>query len=142
MGEAAKSSEMSKDPKTKCGSVIVGKKLQIISKGFNGYPMGWSDTPIASHETRERFGAGVIHAEHNALIFADPMRLDGSSIFITKTPCTHCAALISQYKAIYGGPVAIYCPPVLADSAWNDDVEYMTRELAKCGIEVIYVRKQ
>lgn len=139
MDEARKAAERSRDPKTKCGAVIVGKKKQIISKGFNGYPMGWSDDHMASHKEREKFGAGVIHAEHNALIFADPMRLEGSCIFVTKEPCTRCAAIISQYKAIYGGPVAIYCPPLEKDSEWNADTEYRHNELVKAGITLIRI---
>jgi len=140
MGEARAVAQRSRDPKTKVGAVLVGRKKQIISKGFNGFPMGWSDEYMADHALREFHGAGVIHAEHNAIIFADPMRLEGSSLFVTKEPCTRCAALISQYKAIYGGPTTIYCPELEIDSYWSIDASYRRSELAKVGITIVRVK--
>ena len=139
MAEAKAVANRSKDPKTQVGAVLVGRRKQILSKGFNGFPMGWSDECMDSHVLRELHGAGVLHAEHNALIFADPMRLEGSSLFVTKEPCTRCAALISQYLAIYGGPTTIYCPELEPDSEWNIDASYRRNQLNKVKLPIVRV---
>lgn len=142
MEKAFAIAKKSKDPKTKCGAILAGKNHEVISEGFNGYPIGWSDEHMASHSLREAFQDGVIHAEHNALIFANPLRLKGSSLFVTKMPCTKCAAAISQYRAIYGGPKRIYCPPIAKDSEWRKHEQHIISELKKSKIKVIYTENK
>lgn len=139
MREAREVSYRSRDPKTKCGAILVSSSMEIISSGYNGYPIGWSDEYMASHELREKFGAGVVHAEVNALILADSVKLEGSAMFVTKEPCTRCAAIIAQYRAAYGGPVKIYCPPIEGDSQWNSDADYRNAELEKSDISIVRV---
>lgn len=140
MKEVYETAKLSKDPKTQCAALIVGRHNEIISKGFNGYPIGWSDEPMRNIESRRERQGGVVHAEINALVFANPIRLEGASIFVSKTPCTQCAAVISQYRAIYGGPARIYCPELAVDSQWSADYEYMSGELQKSSIELIIVQ--
>lgn len=59
----------SKDPSTKCGSVIARPDNTVASMGFNGFPKGMRDDP-AMYENRELKYARVVHGELNALLHA------------------------------------------------------------------------
>lgn len=90
----------------KVGAVIVRDK-RIISCGYNGAPSGHpgcltdgacprarSDVePGAPYDT----GAGAciaVHAEQNAIIYADGMLCRGAVLYCTDEPCEGCAKLI------------------------------------------------
>lgn len=88
-------SEWSKDPSTKCGAVIIDNKKRILSVGYNGFPQGTDDNPIF-YNTRPKKMRRVIHAEENALLFAQ-RDLEGCTIFTYPfLPCSTCAAKIIQ----------------------------------------------
>jgi dCMP deaminase len=88
-------SSWSKDPSTKVGAVICDDKYRVISVGFNGLPRGMSDDPEILGD-RELKLMGTIHAEENALLFAN-RPLDGCTIFTYPLPpCGTCAAKIVQ----------------------------------------------
>ena len=57
--------QMSKDPSTKVGAVIVGPDREVRSMGFNGFPRGIADTRERL-ECREVKLDLVVHAEMNA----------------------------------------------------------------------------
>lgn len=83
----------SKDPSTKVGAVLVDHKHRIISVGFNGYPQNIPDDDL--HD-RERKYAKIIHAEMNALLFAQG-ELELSTIYVwPMAPCSQCASAIIQ----------------------------------------------
>lgn len=134
MDLAARAAEESKDPKTKVGAVIASAQMGHLSTGFNGFPIGCDDSHMQSVDARRAAQAGILHAEHNALIWADPRRLAGSFLFVTKTPCIPCTAMICQYRAIYNGPVEIYCPPPEADSEWLALRDLQADMLRRAGI--------
>ena len=84
--------------KLKVGAVIV-KDEQIISDGFNGTPCGFENVC----ETRNINGElntlpYVLHAESNAILkcakYGRPT--NGSTLYITHSPCIECAKLIIQ----------------------------------------------
>lgn len=88
------------------GAVIVGTDHRIVSTGYNGGPSGGPSclagecprglstvAPGSSYDT----GAGsciAVHAEANAIIYADYSALRGSTIYITDWPCDGCMRLI------------------------------------------------
>lgn len=89
------------------GAVILDARHRVVSTGYNGSPAG---TPSCLAGACPRAFAGVepgssydtgpgtciaLHAEQNALLYADPVRLPGSSIYITCEPCPGCARMIS-----------------------------------------------
>lgn len=86
-------STWSKDPSTKCGAVITDSKNRIISLGYNGYPHGVDDS---NYEDRELKYAKVIHAEMNAILFAN-RDIEGCTIYVhPMPPCSRCMAVIIQ----------------------------------------------
>lgn len=78
---------MSKDPTTKVGAVIVSPDNKQISIGYNGFPVGISETIVKwGRPTKYEY---VIHSELNAIINC-PFNTQGCSIYITMTPRHRC----------------------------------------------------
>lgn len=87
-------STWSKDPSTKVGCVIADEGNRIISTGYNGPPRGVrDDNYLGDRDTK----LGVtLHAEHNAILWAD-RSLVGTTLYVYPfPPCAHCAAQIVQ----------------------------------------------
>lgn len=88
------------------GAVIV-KDKRIVSTGYNGAPKGTigclegacprahSDAPpMSSYDT----GVGsciAVHAEANAIVYADGLRTVGATLYCTDKPCDGCRRLIA-----------------------------------------------
>ena len=87
-------STFSKDPSTKVGAVIVDNDNRVISIGYNGFPKGIRDDNRL--DNRDLKYDMVVHAEANALLFANaPVK--GCTIYTWPfQPCSICASLIIQ----------------------------------------------
>ena len=87
-------STFSKDPSTKVGAVIVDDDNRVISIGYNGFPKGLKDDHRL--DNRDLKYDMVVHAEANALLFANaPTK--GCTIYTWPfQPCSRCASLIIQ----------------------------------------------
>jgi dCMP deaminase len=87
-------STWSKDPSTQCGAVIVDQKNRIVSTGFNGFPIGvHDDSRLHNREIKHNM---ILHAEENAILFANK-NLAGCTIYSWPLPpCSRCAAMIIQ----------------------------------------------
>ena len=94
MDIAMKAADLSYDPKTKVGCVIV-KNGNIISFSYNGTPAGSSN--IMRDQYMESLPE-VLHAESNAL--GKMMRMgigtEGCTLYSTREPCLQCAKMIYQ----------------------------------------------
>ena len=91
-------STWSKDPSTKCGSVIVRPDRTVASVGYNGFPKGCDDSELF-YEHRPTKYARIIHAEMNAILNArEP--LEGYTMYNWPpggTPsCDRCAVHVIQ----------------------------------------------
>ena len=85
----------SKDPSTKVGAVIVAPLNRIVSTGYNGFARNIDDS-LERYDNRELKYKLVIHAEANALLFAQ-RNLNDCSIYVHPfMPCSSCANLIIQ----------------------------------------------
>ena len=119
MNIAKEMSKASYCERVKVGAIIV-KDERIISTGYNGTPSGSSNLcevaicgicdnkldedgycsfcgecpPVWSLKTNEN----VIHAEMNAILFAakNGVSINGSILYVTVSPCVHCAKNIIQ----------------------------------------------
>lgn len=88
-------SSWSKDPSTKCGSVIVRPDKTVASVGYNGFPRGTKDDPELYNDRAVKYER-VVHAECNAILNAKEP-LDGCQIYIWPLPsCANCSAHIIQ----------------------------------------------
>ena len=88
----------SKDPSTKIGAVVVGKKGQLLAQGYNGFPRGIKDCSD-KYKNRILKYDYIVHAEENAIYNActNGVSLEDASMYITGLPtCHRCAKAIIQ----------------------------------------------
>jgi len=84
------------DTGTKCGAIIVSKDNRVLSQGYNGPLKKIHDSQVPM--TRPEKYYHMIHAEENAILAYNGSYQDiqGSSIYITGTPCHKCLRMIIQ----------------------------------------------
>lgn len=88
----------SKDPSRKIGAVAIGKKGQVLSQGYNGFPRGIEDSYYRYNNREEKYRY-VVHAEMNCIYNAgwNGVSLNGSTVYIDGLPCCHeCAKGLIQ----------------------------------------------
>ena len=90
----------------KVGAVLVDDNHRVISTGFNGAPPGapgclTKNACPRGLSTPEEvppfspYGTCIaVHAEANAIIYANPEERKGTTLYITCAPCTDCHQLI------------------------------------------------
>jgi len=76
------------------GAIIV-KDRMIISDGYNGTPEGFENICEDENEVTKPY---VLHAEANAItkVAKSNNSSDGSTLYVTTSPCMECAKLIIQ----------------------------------------------
>lgn len=93
---AEKVSERSTCDRLHVGAVIVKDKL-IVSTGYNGSIRGQDHCSDVGHLYNDEGRCiRTIHAEQNAIIFADRDELQGSTAYVTHEPCETCSKLLIQ----------------------------------------------
>ncbi|MBQ2208478.1 MAG: dCMP deaminase family protein [Prevotella sp.] len=107
------------------GALVV-KEGMIISDGYNGTPSGFENICEDDNGLTKPY---VLHAEANAItkLARSSNNSDGSTIYITASPCIECAKLIIQAgirRVVYGEKYRL-----------TDGIELLER----AGIEVIYL---
>ena len=108
------------------GALVV-KDNMIISDGYNGTPSGFEN--ICEDETNHT-KPYVLHAEANAItkLARSSNNSDGSTLYVTASPCLECSKLIIQSgirRVVYGEEYR------LADGL---------QLLSRAGIEVKYIK--
>ena len=85
----------SKDPSTQVGAVITDNNNRIVSIGFNGFPQKVVDSKDRLVDRESKYDI-VVHAEANALMFANKS-VEGCTLYTWPfQPCSKCAGLIIQ----------------------------------------------
>ena len=84
----------SKDPSTQVGAVIVDDDRRVISLGYNGFPKGVADNNRL--EDRKEKNKMIVHAERNALLFANVSVKDATIFTYPFMPCPVCTGMIIQ----------------------------------------------
>ena len=118
-------SENSYCVRRKVGALVVKEKM-IISDGYNGTPAGFENVCEDENNVSKPY---VMHAEANAItkIARSGNNSDGSTLYVTDSPCIECAKLIIQAgirRVIYGREYRIM-----------DGIELLRR----AGIEVLHL---
>ena len=87
-------SENSYCQRRKVGALIVKDKM-IISDGYNGTPSGFENICEDENGVTKPY---VLHAEANAItkIARSNNNADGSTLYVTDSPCIECSKLIIQ----------------------------------------------
>lgn len=92
--------EFSRCKKRKVGSLIVGVNGEIVSTGYNFHPRHTTKDDVCLREgieTGTQMATGYcVHAEANAMIYADFHRMQDATLYVTCAPCIICARLILQ----------------------------------------------
>ena len=118
-------SENSYCQRRQVGALVVKDKM-IISDGYNGTPSGFENVCEENGVTKPY----VLHAEANAItkIARSGNNSDGSTLYVTDSPCIECSKLIIQA----GIKRVIYC----REYRLTDGVDLLRR----AGIEVKYLK--
>ena len=85
------------------GALVVKDKM-IISDGYNGTPSGFENVCEDDNNVTKPY---VLHAEANAItkLARSNNNSDGSTLYVTASPCIECAKLIIQSgirRVVYG----------------------------------------
>ena len=84
-------SQRSIDPRYRVGAIIVSDdNTQLLALGYNGNYKGGPN----SVESLNPGESGLIHAEQNALIKLDYNNPKRKKMYVTLSPCSHCAKMI------------------------------------------------
>lgn len=127
-------STWSRDPSTKVGAVITDKKNRIISIGFNGFPTGIKDTPERLNDRDTKYSI-IIHAEKNAIKFAN-RDLSGSTLFTYPfMPCSQCASYVIQSEITRVVSLENDNP------RWQASFNLSTKLFKEAGIELVLFPK-
>jgi dCMP deaminase len=104
MDVAKRFAQLSTAKKLQVGAIIV-KDDRIISVGYNGMPSGWTNECEVSIPGGLKTKDEVIHAEANAIakLAKGPESGKDSTMFLTHSPCIHCAKQIytTGVKKVY-----------------------------------------
>lgn len=120
----------SKDPSTQVGAVITDKHNRIISLGYNGFPRGVKDTPDRLNARDVKYSM-VVHAEINALMFAQ-QSLDNCTLFLWPfLSCSHCTAII-----INAG-IRRVVAPVNDNPRWIESIELSRSLYHEAGVQAV-----
>ena len=85
------------------GALVVKDKM-IISDSYNGTPSGFENVCQDEHNVTKPY---VLHAEANAItkLARSSNNSDGSTLYVTASPCLECSKLIIQSgirRVVYG----------------------------------------
>jgi len=132
LGLAEHVAEWSKDPSTKVGAVIADKKHRVLSLGFNGFARGVKDLAQRLDDRETKYDM-IIHAERNAILFANAS-VDGATIYVWPLlPCAQCAATVIQ-----SGILEVVAPKIDAERAkrWSEQINLAHTMFKEAGVKV------
>ena len=123
-------SNWSKDPSTKVAAVIIDNKNRVVSLGYNGFPRGCNDCEDILNDRDKKYQR-VIHAEPNAILFAQK-DLTGHTIYTYPfSPCNNCSALIIQ-----AGITRVVAPSASDElkERWKDNMAVARQMFTEAGV--------
>lgn len=128
--------QMSKDPNTKLGAVIIGPDEELRSSGYNSFPRGLNDDMAVRMEKPEKY-FWYEHAEQNAIFNAVRIgvSLKGCVMYCQGIPCADCARAVVQSGI----------KKVVVHKQWNDGNNAKWQEscarskqmFKECGVQLV-----
>lgn len=127
------------------GAVVVTAQNRLVSSGYNGPPTGYpapDDQTCSSFCLRRQsgsqplsygFSCPSVHAEANALVFADRSTYAGGTIYVTASCCADCAKLVAN-SGVARAVIRI------DERDFHRNPDDMVDFLEDCGIQVTVVR--
>jgi len=128
----------SKDPSTKVGAAVVDKHNRVVSVGYNGLPRGITDDEERLSDRAVKLQI-TLHAETNAILFAN-RSLDGCTLYVWPLPpCAHCAAKIVQV-----GITRVVSVIADADAAdrWAESNELGWQLFKEAGVKLALIKRE
>lgn len=122
-------STWSRDTSTQCGAVITDGRKRVLSLGFNGFPQGMDDDPNL-YADREQKYSRIVHAEMNALLFAQQIPADASMYVYPLLPCDRCVVQLLQ--AGVRRFVSLECASEKAER-WRASLDRACKYIEECG---------
>jgi dCMP deaminase len=114
---------------------VLVKDRRILSTGYNGFPVGLSDS-LDLYQDREYKLAVTVHAEANAIINAakNGAITKNCDAYVTFPPCSQCAAALIQ-----AGVSKVICPdPADAPERWRASFKLANEMLYQSGVKLLY----
>lgn len=123
----------SKDPSTQVGAVIVDENNRIVSVGYNGFPRRVEDNDRLL-DREEKYDI-IVHAEVNALMFANKS-VERCTLYTWPfQPCSRCAGLIIQ------SGIKRVVSVVQQDERWKKNFELARQLFDESGIILEWVEE-
>lgn len=129
MGLAKFVAGWSKDSSTQVGAVVTDSKNRIVSLGYNGLARGVEDKPERLNN-RERKYRLIVHAEANAIIFAQCDLTDCTLVTWPFMPCASCAAMVIQ------SGIKRCVAPFNENPRWIEDFRLSQEMFKEAGVEL------
>lgn len=123
----------SKDPSTGIGAVITDQRNRVLSVGFNGLPRGIDDSELLLNNRQLKYKT-IIHAEENALLFANGS-VRGSTVYVwPMPPCSSCCSKLIQSEV--ARVVSVLPTPELQER-WGESYRISLDMFAEAGVQVV-----
>ena len=122
----------SKDPSTKVGAVITDPNRRVVSLGYNGLPQGILDIPerMANRDLKYQL---TVHAERNAILFAQ-RPLFGCTLYTWPfMSCSVCAAMVIQCGIVR------HVAPDVDYPGWEDSIKLARGLFAEAKIDLTLI---
>ncbi len=123
----------SKDPSTKCGSIIVRPDQTVASFGYNGFPRKLPDHQEHYLDRKKKLSR-VIHAELNAILTLKDSAKDGTLYIWPLPPCDRCAVHIIQAGIIR---VVSLAPTPAQVERWGTALDEAAEIFKESGVELV-----
>lgn len=113
------------------GAVLLDPDHRVVGAGYNGYPsgqpgclsngacprgrLGYDQVPAGAPYTAGDGLCGAIHAEENAVAWADRAVRAGATLYVTDEPCPNCQRFLTGAgiaAVVWPGGRISYGPPV------------------------------
>lgn len=121
----------SKDPSSKVGALCVSPNRRQFVTGYNGFPVGIEDKPNYL-EDKSIKNMYMVHAEVNCIINATVL-LEGWTMYVTKAPCTSCAAAMLNARL-----KRVVCPEPETGRRWFEN-QLQALAMLRTTIEIDYL---